>query len=102
MTKYDVIETLARSHRVEEIIQGMTHTPRLNADLQDLSQMVYLALLEYDEQRILSMWTRNEIRFFIARVVMNQLMSVKSPYYQQIRKFALKSDDITTKDWIDE
>ena len=52
-TRREIAEALAKEGRVERIILSVTHSRAMNADLQDLAQIVYLAILEYDEDKII-------------------------------------------------
>lgn len=86
ITKNEIINTLAKNRRVEQLVVNITHH-ELTADLKDLCQIVYLVLLEYDESKLQDLWENNEMDFFLARVIMNQYRSFNSPFYYQIRKF---------------
>lgn len=86
MTRSEIVEQLAKQRRVEQMVENICHHS-LTADLQDLCQMVYLILLEYDETKIVDLWEHNEINFFIARIIINQYRSSNSPYYSLFRKF---------------
>lgn len=77
---------------VETMVTNIAHKP-MSADLQDLSQMVYLILLEYDEKKLQDLWINNQIHFFIARIIINQYNSVNSPFYTIFRKFRLMVDE---------
>ena len=77
---------------VETMVTNIAHKP-MSADLQDLSQMVYLILLEYDEQKIQDLWINNQMHFFIARIIINQYNSVNSPFHTIFRKFRLMVDE---------
>lgn len=92
MSKYEIIEALARGKRVETMIENIAHQ-HLSADLKDLSQMVYLILLEYDETKLQDLWEHNEIDFFLARIIINQYNSSNSPFHTIFRKFRLMVDE---------
>lgn len=92
MTKAQIIETLARERRVETMIENIAHQS-LSADLCDLSQMVYLILLEYDEQKLIDLWDNNQMSFFLARIIVNQYRSVNSPFHTIFRKFRQMIDE---------
>lgn len=77
---------------VETMVTNIAHKP-MSADLQDLSQMVYLILLEYDEKRLQDLWINNQMHFFIARIIINQFNSVNSPFHTIFRKFRLMVDE---------
>lgn len=92
MTKTEIIERLAKERRVETFVENLA-SRHIDADLSDLCQIVYLALLEYDEVKIIDLWENGELDYFIARIICNQYNSTKSPYYMQIRKFRRMVDE---------
>lgn len=69
---------------VEKTILNTTHRTRLVYDLQDLSQMVYLILLEYDPDTIVKIWQSEEMGNFLVGIIRKQLFSRSSPYYYDI------------------
>lgn len=85
MTKEQIIETLARWKRVEALVENIAHHS-LTADLEDLCQMVYVILLEYDEAKLQDLWDNNEMNFFLARIILNQYRSSNSPFHATYRK----------------
>lgn len=101
MDKASIIEQIAKERMVESMVQNIAHQA-LNDDLSDLCQMVYLILLEYAEDKLQDLWECNQMRFFLARIVVNQYRSSYSPFHITIRKPKEKSVDITGMDWADE
>ena len=91
-TKTEIIEAIAKDRMVETMVTNIAHKP-MSADLQDLSQMVYLILLEYDEKKLQDLWINNQMHFFIARIIINQYNSVNSPFHTKVRKFRLMVDE---------
>ena len=86
MTKNEVIGKLAKERLVEQIVSNIAKT---NSDvLNDLSQEIYLDLLEKDEQKIVKLYETNQIRFFVVRMILNNLFSKNSPFYQTFKKNA--------------
>lgn len=84
MTKNDLIRIIAKERLVETAIANIAKT---NSDtLKDLSQEIYLDLLSKDEEKIINLYETNQIRFFVVRMIMNNLFSKNSPYYQVFRK----------------
>jgi hypothetical protein len=57
--------------------------------------MVYLAILCYDEDKLRGIWDREEITFFVARVLMNQYNSRSSQYYKTYLRFRERSVDLS-------
>lgn len=94
MTKSDIIGTMAKSRLVEKAIEYMAHQP-LDYDLQDLSQMIYEALLEQPEERIQELWASSEMLFFVKGIIKRQLFSKTSPYYINIQKFNAITGDVS-------
>lgn len=86
MTQQEIVETLARQKAVETMVVNIAHEP-MCADLADLSQMVYLILLEYDEEKLQDLWGNGQMHFFLARIIVTQYRSSFSPFHSQIRKF---------------
>lgn len=96
MTRFEIVETLAREQRVETFIRNVARTSRLAPDLQDLAQMVYLALLTYDEDKIVDLWESDAIDFFIARIILNQYRSRDSPWRDIFHRHGIHYIDIAT------
>lgn len=86
MGKAEIVDTLARGRRVETMIEKIAHQS-LSADLRDLAQMVYIILLEYNEDKLTDLWEHHQMDFFLARIIVNQFRSNNSPFQKQIRKF---------------
>lgn len=95
MDKSKVIEILATNRAVEQLIDNILHRHTANEpDLKDLSQMIYLALLEQDEEKIIDLWENNAMNFFIVNVIKKQVFSSTSPYFLLIKKTMIMSDPI--------
>lgn len=84
MTRGEIVEALAREGKVQTLVCNIAHSP-LTQDLQDLCQMVYLFLLEYDEDKIVDLWESDALGYFIARIVCNQFRTNKSAFRRAIR-----------------
>ena len=93
MTKNEIIEVMGKGRMVETILADMAYS-QPEYDLQDLSQMIYVALLDQPEERIQDLWNNNEMQYFIIGIIKRQLFSQTSPYYLTIRKFRDITDDV--------
>lgn len=89
----DIIEQLARDRVIEEIIENITNSP-LDDDLKDLAQDLYLDLLLKDKDKITSLYTSGGLRWFLVRMVTNNLLSKNSRYYYTYIKDRNKMIDI--------
>lgn len=94
MTRNEIVDRLAKSRLVEHMVENICHHA-LTADLKDLCQMVYLILLEYDEDKIVDLWENKEMNFFIARIILNQYRSDRSTFHTLFCKFQERSVGIS-------
>lgn len=94
MTRQEIVEQVAKEKRVEQFIRNVAHVKDLPPDLQDLAQMVYLALLTYDEDKIVDLWANDELGFFIARIVTNQYRSKDSPWRDIFHRHGIHFYDV--------
>lgn len=93
MTKNEVISIIAKERLVEEIVSNIAKSS--DELLNDLVQEIYLDLLEKDEDKIVKLYESNQIRFFITRIVINNLHSKNSPYWCKIKSFTHNMNEIT-------
>lgn len=91
-TKNEIITEIANARVVETMVENIAHQP-LSANLKDLCQMVYVILLEYEEQKVVELYENNQMQYFIARIIINQYRSSNSPYHALFRKFQLMVDN---------
>lgn len=96
--KFKIVEILGRERMVERMVENITHSS--SPELSDLAQEIYLALLNYDNDKIVDLFVNEQINYFIARIVLNQFRSKTSPFHITYRKFQELSEDITDKDFI--
>lgn len=94
MTKHEIIAQVGRERRVEQIVARISGRDTLTPDLQDLAQMVYVTLLEYDEDKIVDLWESAALNFLIVRLVANNLRSKTSRYYYTIKIFQARTTDL--------
>jgi len=85
--RHGIVEQLAKAQRVERIIDNICRPCADTDSLADLAQMVYLVLLTYDAAKVVDLWEKGQMDFFIVRIVMNQYRSKNSPYYHTMREF---------------
>ena len=105
MTKYEVINIIAKEHLVERIVTKLLSSSKNPFDCpEDLIQDIYLLLLQKDDDLIVNLYNKDEIGFYLLKIARNQLLSANSPYYTKYIKFRAKSDElekgahITTED----
>lgn len=96
MTKYEVINIIAKEHLVERIVNKLLSSSKNPFDCpEDLIQDIYLLLLQKNDDLIVNLYNKGEIGFYLLRVVRNQLLSKNSSYYYTYIKLGANSDDIS-------
>lgn len=84
MTKTEIVEIIAKERRVETIVTNITKSDA--PEMKDLCQIVYLALLETKEEKVVEMWTGNWINYFLVGVIQNQI-SPQGQFYSRFKKW---------------
>ena len=90
MDVLNIVDKLARNRVVEDMIKNMN----INDYPDDLAQEIYLILLEYDKEKIEDIYNKNQINFFISRIITNQAFSKNSPFYLIYKKWDLNKEDL--------
>src|SRR5574344_1531806 len=86
MTKEEVVERIAREGWVEECIKTVSGGV-WRSEFDDLVQDVLVELL--NQEKIVGLYQRNQLRYFIMRIVRNNLQSCTSRFYYRYRRFSL-------------
>ena len=90
MEVLNIVDKLARNRVVEDMIKNMN----INDYPDDLAQEIYLILLEYDKGKIEEIYNKNQINFFISRIITNQAFSKNSPFYLNYKKWDLNKEEL--------
>jgi hypothetical protein len=82
MTKNQIIEKLYLSKNLNDCIKKMEPV-----DLQeDLKSEVIAIVCEWPEEKIVDLHTKNQLEFYVVRVILNQIKSKTSPFYKKYRQ----------------
>ena len=102
-TNAQIINEIANGGLVEEIINGVSYSKfENNENIKDLAQDIYLQLLQMKTDKLNDLYTKNQLRYWIARIVVNSIHSKTSPYYYQYKKEQRQSVNINDIDIDDE
>lgn len=63
--------------------------------LDDFRQDLYLILLTYDNEKLNDAYNNKHLNALITRMIRNQILSDRSYYYNDYKKFKSRSQDIT-------
>ena len=103
MTNAQIINEIANGGLVEEIIQGVSYSKFENTEnLKDLTQDIYLQLLQMDNAKINELFFKKQLRFWVTRIITNNIHSKTSPYFYTYKKEQMQSVSISEIDIDDE
>lgn len=102
-TNAQIINEIANNGLVEEIIQGVSYSKFENTEnLKDLTQDIYLQLLQMRTDKLNDLYCKKQLRYWITRIITNNIHSKTSPYYYQYKKEQRQSVNIGDIDIDDE
>ena len=84
MDKYKIIDEISKDKIVEEIVYNIGSKD--DEDLKDLIQDIYINLLEKEDSLIETLYSTNQLKYYIIRMVVNNIHSKNSPYYTKYKK----------------
>lgn len=56
-------------------------------EFDDLKQEIYIIILDYDRDKIIEMYNKKQLKYWLVRVITNQYFSKYSTYYYKYRKY---------------
>lgn len=83
MDKNKIIEQFWNSKEVDEAFKKMQ--PEQLQD--DLKAEVFLVLCEMDDEKLIGLYKRCELKFYIVRTMLNMIKSDRSTFYKNYRNF---------------
>lgn len=92
MTKYEIIEKIAKERRIEQMIAYICHSSA--PEMADFAQMLYLALLEKPDNEIETAYNEGWLGFKIVRMLKNQYFSKHSPFRDTFYKYQHRVTDL--------
>ncbi len=86
MSTREVVEEIARSKLIQECILIVTGGV-WRAEYDDLVQDVLIELL--DQEKIVDLYKKGELKYYVVRVIRNNLQSCTSRFFYRYRRFSL-------------
>lgn len=86
MTNNEIVDSIARACLVERIINRIVGG-KFVENYQDLSQYIYIKLLEMDNERLSLMYEQGKIRYYISGMVTRQIFSRNSNFYKEYGRY---------------
>lgn len=81
----DVVNELGKNHVIENIVYKINRGEKQN-NLKDLIQDIYLQLLTKNTEKIIELYQNKQLKYYITRIVLNNICSNTSPYFTQYKK----------------
>ena len=91
MDNCQIVEDIVKQHLLENIIKKVTNNSP-DEDLYDLRQDIYVSLLQ--DKKLQIAYRNNQLGFYLARIVMNNIASSTSPYYRIYKKPRILNDGL--------
>ena len=86
MSTREVEEEVARTKLIQECILIVTGGV-WRSEYDDLTQDVLIELL--DQEKIVDLYKKGELKYYVVRVIRNNLQSCTSRFYYRYRRFSL-------------
>lgn len=96
MSNQEIIERITKENILHDIIQNIGYT-ETKINLQDLEQDLYLELLEREDDLIQNLYTHNQLKYYLTRIVLNNIRSKNSRYFYKYKKEDLMNSQIYEK-----
>lgn len=83
MDNRGIVDEIARNGILDRIVNNITDNGKVAKDessLDDLKQDIYISLLL--DAKLPNIYKEGHIKFYITRIVMNNICSSSSPYYR--------------------
>lgn len=91
LTKRQTIDILAHKKVIEKLLKQYNFS---SPYCKDLCQDLYIELLNKEDKLIVGLYERNEIEYYIRKMILNNVNSVTSPFYKNYEKFRKTTDEI--------
>lgn len=93
MNSRNIINELAKNCVVEKFVKKYTDFAN-NPYIEDLVQDIYVSLMEKENSFIQNLYKKNELDYFIIKMIKNNLYSSTSPFYKKYQQFRAITDSI--------
>ena len=87
MSNREIVEQIAKEGWIESCIRAVSGNV-WKPEHKDLVQDILLELLDLPEDKLRGMYERNQLKYFIMRVVRNNMQSKTSRFYYRYRRFS--------------
>jgi CTP synthase (UTP-ammonia lyase) len=90
----DIYTTIAKEKLIETLITKYKVNPKYK---EDLIQEIYLIVLQKPPDLLQELYDKNQINYFLAKIITNQYFSKTSKFYKDYKKYnSIKDNDTDT------
>lgn len=93
--RQEIISELYNSRELKEALQKM-NPPELR---EDLRQEMFIVICDLNSEKLFELHSRNELRYYAVRIMLNLIQSKTSPFYNKFRKHLLVTVDSDINDF---
>lgn len=79
-----ILIELEEENVLREMCTNMNVSPN---DMDDFVQELYVILLEYNQDKIIELYNKKQLKFFIVGIIQRQYHSKTSPFYKKYKKY---------------
>lgn len=98
MTPEEILTKVVEEDLLYKLSMNITKGKRYEW-FDDMFHDIYIQLLTKDREKIVQLYKNDQMKFFLSRVLMNNIQSTTSATYRNYRKFPSKSEELR---WDDE
>lgn len=79
-----ILIELEEENVLREMCTNMNVSPN---DMDDFVQELYVILLEYNQDKIVELYNKKQLKYFIVGIIQRQYHSKTSPFYKKYKKY---------------
>lgn len=79
-----ILIELEEENVLREMCTNMNVSPN---DMDDFVQELYVILLEYNQDKIIELYNKKQLKYFIVGIIQRQYHSKTSPFYKKYKKY---------------
>ena len=85
-----ILDELERENVVRDMCVNMRVAQN---DIDDLIQEIYIILLEYNKDKLIDLYNKKQLRYFLVGIIQRQYHSSTSPFYKKYKKYYTLVDE---------
>lgn len=100
MSNQEIVEEVARKFLVEECILTVTGGV-WRFEYSDLKQDILVELLEMNSKKLQKLYNKNQLKYFLLRIVKNNIQSNTSRFWYRYRRYSFLNQGPESKAYLE-